>query len=199
LWTFWASTLVWSVVWPDQTLGALSSNFITMPRKTAFRNSCKKLSMIQWSDKKLWTSCAGTLVWSVVWPHQTSSMSSSEYMTTLRKTTSEKSCKKLSTSERSNQKLWTIYTGTLVWSVVWRDQTLGVSSSNFIMTPRKTASGNSCKKLSMIQCSDKKLWTSCADTLVWSGLVGGRARPKTRSVSWRFHCDVKETSLLKLL
>jgi hypothetical protein len=170
-----------------------------MPRKTAFRNSCKKLSMIQWSDKKLWTSCAGTLVWSVVWPHQTSSMSSSEYMTTLRKTTSEKSCKKLSTSERSNQKLWTIYTGTLVWSVVWRDQTLGVSSSNFIMTPRKTASGNSCKKLSMIQCSDKKLWTSCADTLVWSGLVGGRARPKTRSVSWRFHCDVKETSLLKLL
>jgi hypothetical protein len=155
--------------------------------------------MIQWSDKKLWTSCAGTLVWSVVWPHQTSSMSSSEYMTTLRKTTSEKSCKKLSTSERSNQKLWTIYTGTLVWSVVWRDQTLGVSSSNFIMTPRKTASGNSCKKLSTIQCSDKKLWTSCADTLVWSGLVGGRARPKTRSVSWRFHCDVKETSLLKLL
>jgi len=77
------------------------------------------------------------------------------------------SCKNLSTIQRSDQELQTSWAGTLVLSMVWVDKTMMVSSSNFSATPRKTASGNSCKILSTIQWSDQELWTIWAGTLVW--------------------------------
>jgi hypothetical protein len=41
--------------------------------------------------------------------------------------------------------------GTLVWLVGWPYETPSTSSSDFIVTLRKTVSGNSYKILSMIQ------------------------------------------------
>jgi hypothetical protein len=75
LWTFWAGSLVWLVVWPNKMLVPSSTNFIAMPRKRISGNSWKNLRTIQRSDQELWTSWAGTLVSSVVWPDQTPSTS----------------------------------------------------------------------------------------------------------------------------
>jgi hypothetical protein len=144
LWTFWAGTLVWSVVWPNQTLGVSSSDFIAMPRKTASENSCKNPSTIQRSNQKLWTSWADTLVRSVVWPDQTPLTSRSDFSASPRKTTSRNSCKNLSSIQRLDQELWTFWVCTLVWSVVWHDQTMSVSSSKYIATLRKTTSETFC-------------------------------------------------------
>ena len=103
LWTFWPVTLVWSVVWPDETLGALSSDSIATPRKTASRNSSNNLTTIQQSDQVLWTCWARTLVWSMVWPDKTLVPSSSDNFTMPRKTASANSFKNLSTIQRSDQ------------------------------------------------------------------------------------------------
>jgi hypothetical protein len=84
-------------------------------------------------------------LWSLVLPDQTVLMSSRNFSTTPRKTTSRNSCKNLSTMQRSDQGLRTSRAATLVWFLVWPVQTLGVSSSNFSATPWKTASINSYK------------------------------------------------------
>jgi hypothetical protein len=83
-----------------------------------------------------------------------------DFIATPGKQTSWNSCKNLSTVQRSDQELWTSWAGTLVWSLVWPDETLGVSSSNFSATPRTIASGKSCRNLSTIQRSDQELRTS---------------------------------------
>jgi hypothetical protein len=44
------------------------------------------------------------------------------------------------------------------------DQTSSSPSSHSFATPRKTAYGNPCKRLSAIQRSDQKLWCFWADT-----------------------------------
>jgi len=79
----------------------------------------------------------------------------------------------------------TIRTGTLVWSVIWPVQTLGVSSSNFNVTPRKTASGNSCRKLSTIQRLDQELRTYWASTLDWSVVWPDQTLGRWVAISFR--------------
>jgi len=64
--------------------------------------------------------------------------------------------------QRSDQKLWPFRTGTLVA----RDDSSASRSSDSTSTPRKTASGNSCKILREIQWSDQKLWPFRTGTLV---------------------------------
>jgi len=66
--------------------------------------------------------------------------------------------------QRSVQKLWPFRTGTLVSSA----ETSASPSSDCTSTTRKTASGNTCKKLSAIQRSDQKLWRFRTGTLVSS-------------------------------
>jgi len=166
-------------------------------------------------------------------------VSSINFSGTPTKTFSGKSCKNLSTIRRSDQELWTIWAGTLVWP----DETPLASHGHFIAMPQKQASWNSYKNLSMIQRSDQELRTSWAGTLVWSWscptrrcrcrvaiLVRRQGKPPpethvklwgrsnggsrvtyllsrysslvrqdTTIVSRKFHCDAKETSLLKLL
>jgi hypothetical protein len=47
----------------EQTSSSPSSHSIAIPRKTSYGNSCKKLSAIQRSDKKLWPFWPVTQVW----------------------------------------------------------------------------------------------------------------------------------------
>ena len=140
------SGMVGGLARPD-TVGT-SSDFIVTPWKTASINSCKNLSTIQRLDQELWTFWPIILVSSVVWPDKKLGESSSDIFLTLWKTASANSCKNFSMIQRSDQELWTCWAGTLVGSVVWPDQTSLASSSDFIVTPRKTASTNSCKNLS---------------------------------------------------
>jgi len=162
--TSWASTLVWSLVLPDETMLVSSSNFSATPRQTASRNSCENLRAIQQSDQQLRTSWAGTLVWFLVWPFQALGVSSSNFSAKPKKATSINSCINLSAIQRSDQELMTFWVGTLVWP----DKTPPASLDDFIATPRKQTFWNSCKNLSTIQRSDQKLHTSLAYTLVWS-------------------------------
>jgi hypothetical protein len=75
----------------DKTLGVLSSDILSTPRKTASANSCENLSTIQRSDQELWTSRPDTLVLSVVWPDKTLSTLSSDILLTQRKIASANS------------------------------------------------------------------------------------------------------------
>ena len=161
--TSWAGTLVWSLVFPDETLWVSSCNFSAMPMKTASKNACKNLSTIQRSDQELWTIWAGTLVW----PDESPQASHGDLIPTPRKQASWNSCKNLSTIQWSDQEFWPLWAGSLVLSTVWPDQTLTMSSSNFSAAPRKQVSSNSCKNLSTFQRSDQELRTSWAGTLVW--------------------------------
>jgi hypothetical protein len=88
--------------------------------------------------------------------------SSSDSTSTIRKTASGNSCKKLGAIQRSDQKLWPFQTGTLVSS----DDTSASPSSDSTYTARKTASGNSCKNLRAMQRSHQKLWPFRTGTLV---------------------------------
>jgi len=62
------------------------------------------------------------------------------------------------------------------------DQITSSPSSHYIETPRKTASGNSCKRLRVIQRSDRKF-----------------GRPDLLIFEERFHSNTKENGLQKLL
>jgi len=110
-----------------------------------------------------WTIWAGTLVR----PDETPQASYGDFIARPRKQASWNSSKHLSTIQQSDQELRTSWAGTLVWSLVFPDETLWVSSCNFSATPMKTASKNACKNLSTIQRSDQELWTIWAGTLVW--------------------------------
>jgi hypothetical protein len=66
--------------------------------------------------------------------------------------------------QRSDQKVWPFRTVTMVSS----DETSSSPSSDSTSTPRKTASGNSSKILSVIQRSDQKLWRFRTGTMVSS-------------------------------
>jgi hypothetical protein len=146
------------VVWPNQTSLASSSEYMVTLRKTAFEKSYKKLS----------TSRYSRLVGGLARP-DTSGVSLQLHYDT-KETSLFHTCKNLNMIQWSDQVLRTSWAVTLVQSLVWPDKTLGVSSSNFMVTPRKIASENSFKKLSTIQRSNKLLWTSWAGTLVWCGL-----------------------------
>jgi hypothetical protein len=111
LMTYWADTLVW----PDETPPASLDDSISTPRKQAFWNSCKNLSMLQWSDQEFRTSWARTLVWSLVLPDQAVLASSSNFSATPKKTTSINSCINLSTIQRSDQKLMIYWADIIVW------------------------------------------------------------------------------------
>jgi hypothetical protein len=64
----------------------------------------------------------------------------------------------------SDQKLGSFRTGTLVWS----DEYSASPRSDSTSTPRKPASGNSCKNLMAIKRSDQKLGPCRTSSLVWS-------------------------------
>jgi len=66
--------------------------------------------------------------------------------------------------KQSDQKLSLFRTGTLVWS----GETSASPCCNSTSTPRKPASGNSCKNLMAIKRSDQKLWPFRTGSLVWS-------------------------------
>uniref|UniRef100_A0A2K1RA51 Ribulose bisphosphate carboxylase large subunit C-terminal domain-containing protein n=1 Tax=Populus trichocarpa TaxID=3694 RepID=A0A2K1RA51_POPTR len=66
--------------------------------------------------------------------------------------------------KRLDQKLGPFRTGSLVWS----DETSASPSCDSTSTPRKPASGNSCKNLMAIKQSDQKLWPFRTGSLVWS-------------------------------
>jgi len=66
--------------------------------------------------------------------------------------------------KQSDQKLSPFRTGTLVWS----GETSSSPSCDSTSTPRKPASGNSCKNLMAIKRSDQKLWPFRTGSLVWS-------------------------------
>jgi hypothetical protein len=111
---------------------------------------------------------------------------SSDSTSTPRKTASGNSCKILREIQRSDQKLWTFRTGTLVAG----EDTSASPSSDSTSTPRKTASGNTCKILREIQRSDQKLWPFGTGTLVAGDdtsasrvaiphLLLGKRRPET--------------------
>jgi len=52
-------------------------------------------------------------------------------------------------------------------TLVWHDETCYSPSSDSIATTRKTASGNYCKHLRTIQCSDQKFEPFWTITLLW--------------------------------
>jgi hypothetical protein len=156
LWTCWADTLVWAVVRLDQTPSVLISDILSTIRKTASKKSCKNFNTIQQSDQELWTCWAARLV---VWRNQTSSASRSNFILTRRKKAFGNSYKNLSMIQRSDLELGTFWVGTMVWSVVWRNQTPSATSNDFIATPRKTTSRNSCNNFSTNQQFDQELWT----------------------------------------
>jgi hypothetical protein len=64
-------------------------------------------------------------------------------------------------------------------------------SCDSIATPRKTASGNSCKILSAIQHADLNLWPFCAVTQFW--------QPDLLVTELWFHINPKENSFRKLV
>jgi len=120
-----------------------------------------------------------------------------------RKTASINSSKNLPKIQRSDQKLWLLRTGTLVWS----DDTSASPSSDSISTPRKTPSGNSSKNLSLIQRSIQKLWPFRTGTLVSRRppqrvaiphLLQGKQRPETLLKIWaRSNGQIKKFWLLR--
>ena len=79
--------------------------------------------------------------------------------------------------KRSDQKLSTFRTGTLVWS----GETSASPSCDSTSTPRKPASGNSCKNLMAIKRSDQKLGPFRTGSLVCSGETS--ASPTSDSTS----------------
>jgi len=105
---------------------------------------------------------------------------------TPRKTASRKSYKILRVIQRSDQKLCSFRSSTLVSS----DETYTSPSSDSTSTPRQTASGNSSKILRVIQRSDQKL--CLFEPVLWSRarrptphqvaiqhLLKGKQRPET--------------------
>jgi len=128
-------------------------------RKTASRNSYKKLREIQRSDQKLWPFRTVTMVSS----DEPSSSPSGDSTSTSRKTASRKSCKKLREIQRSDQKLWPLRTGTMVWN----DETSCSPSGDSTSTTRKTASGNYCKSFREINGRIKSYVPF--ERLQWSG------------------------------
>jgi hypothetical protein len=66
--------------------------------------------------------------------------------------------------KRPDQKLGPFQTGSLFWS----DETSASPTSDSTSTPRKPASGNSCKNLMAIKQSNQKLWPFRTGSLVWS-------------------------------
>jgi hypothetical protein len=66
--------------------------------------------------------------------------------------------------QRPDQKLWAFQTCTLISSDATSTYPCGDSTS----TPKKTASGTSCKDLRAIQRSDQKLWAFQTCTLISS-------------------------------
>jgi len=94
--------------------------------------------------------------------HDTTASPSSDSTSNPWKTASGNAFKILREIQRSDQKLWTFRTGTLVAG----DDTSSSSSSDSTSTPRKTAAGNSCIILREIQRSDQKLWPFPTGTLV---------------------------------
>jgi hypothetical protein len=115
----------------------------------AYRNSCKKLGVIQRSDQKLRRFWAVMLVWL----DETCSSSSSDSIATTRKTTSGNNCKNLSTIQLSDQNLDAF----LLITLVWHDRTFASQSRDSIATTTKMAYRNSCKNPGVIHRSDQNL------------------------------------------
>jgi hypothetical protein len=76
--------------------------------------------------------------------------------------------------------------------MVLSDETSSSPSCNSTSTPRKTASGNSCKSLREIQQSDQKLWPFRTGT-------PSLERRDILLTEGRFHIFSKENSVRKLL
>jgi hypothetical protein len=83
--------------------------------------------------------------------------------------------------QRSDQKLWPFRTGTLVAG----DDTSASPSSDSTSTPRKTASGNSCKILREIQRTDQKLWPFRTGTLVAGDDTSASPSSDSTSTPWK--------------
>ena len=95
--------------------------------------------------------------------------------------------------QRSDQKVWPLRTGILVSS----DETSSSPSGDSTSTPRKPASGNSCKNLREIQRTDQKLWPFRTATLVSSDdtsstLSGDSTSPPRKTASGNYCKRLRE-------
>jgi hypothetical protein len=170
--TCWAGTLVWL----DETPPAFYGDFIVTPMKQASWNSCKYLSTIQRLNQEL-----RTFEWKLLcgpWSGPTRRWGCQVAILMRRQGNIVfENSKNLSTILRSNQELWTIWAGSLIWP----EETPPMSHGDFTAMPMKQASWNSCKYLSTIQQSDQELWTSRACTLVWSLVMPDQTLSMSRS------------------
>jgi len=144
LWTFWASFLVWSVVWLDEMSTAWSRVILSMQGKTLFANSCKNLWTIQRAYLELWN------FWSVLFCGRCfgSTRRRRHRVAISLRLQNKQPLVKNWARPMVRSRVMDLLSHTLVGSVVWPYQTLLGSSSDFIVTARKTASTNSCKNLS---------------------------------------------------
>jgi hypothetical protein len=166
----------------DQTSSSPSRHSVYTKRKTASRNPCKNLSVIQRSDKMLWPFWADTQGW------RPDILATQKRFHCLPRENSL--CKTLKKFE------WDPTVGPKVMAFFSRnscstDYTSSSLSSQSITTPKKTASQNPYKNFSAIKRSDQKLWPFWVDT--------HGCQPDMLVTQHRFHCLPRENSLSKPL
>jgi len=124
----------------DETSSSPSSHYIETPRKTASGNSCKRLRVIQWLDRKF--SRRDLLVTKV----------------RFQKNPKENGFQKLMQKFKCDPTIGSKVMAILAHYSSLANKTASSTSSHYIETPKKTTSGNSCKRLRRIQWLDRKLW-----------------------------------------
>jgi hypothetical protein len=122
----------------------------------------------------------------VIWPDKTFGASSTDFSATLRKRAFENCCKNLSTIQRRDQKLWTFWPGTLVWMVVWPDETPSASSSDILSTVGKIPLQTPVKIWAWSNGRIKSYGP--LEPVLWFGRLSGPTRRRRRLIGislWR--------------
>ena len=166
----------------EQTSSSPSSDSIPSPRKTATENSCKNEGAFNGRIKStiIFSWYPGLARTYLIFTYQRFHAYSKEIGIW-------KVCRNLSGIQQSYQKLQPF----LVVILVWREQTFSSSSSDSIPTPRKMASGNSCKNMGAIKGTEKML--------SHFSRYFGLARIDLLFTEQRFHTQSKENGIRKQL